>query len=69
MFCSSSKTVPQRVRRHPLLDLGHAGGEMNGAIELPRRHRQHRITAGEQPDRRPGDTFSATTSETRRPAP
>ena len=28
---------------------------MNGAIELPRRHRQHRITAGEQPDRRPGD--------------
>ena len=49
------KTVPQRVRRHGLLDPGHAGGGVNGAIELPRRHRQHRITAGEQPERRPGD--------------
>src|SRR5439155_20109947 len=26
-------------------------------IELPRRHRQHRIAAGKQPDRRPGDAI------------
>jgi hypothetical protein len=42
------------VRRHGF-DPGHACGGVNGAIVLPRRHRQHRITAGEQSDRRPGD--------------
>ena len=31
------KAVAQRVRRHPLLDLGRGGGGMNGTIELPRR--------------------------------
>ena len=51
------KAMAQCVRRHPLLDLGHGGGGMNGTIELPRRHRQHRIAAGEQPDRRPGDAI------------
>jgi hypothetical protein len=35
------------VRRHLLLDLGHAGGGMNGASEPLCRHRQHRITTGE----------------------
>ena len=30
---------------------------MNDAIELPRRHRQQRITAREQPDRGPGDAI------------
>src|SRR5438876_2636287 len=41
------KTVPQRVRRHPLLDVSHVGSGMNGASELPRCQRQHRITSGE----------------------
>src|ERR1700681_845948 len=45
------KAVPQGVRRPPLLDLRNGGGGVNRAIELPRRHRQHRIAAGEQPDR------------------
>ena len=31
-----SEPVPQRVRRHPLLDLSHVGSSMNGASELPR---------------------------------
>src|SRR6267154_3036652 len=51
------KAMPQGVRRHPLLDLGHGGGGVNGAIELSRRHRQHRITAGEQPDCGSGDAI------------
>jgi hypothetical protein len=28
--------MAQCVRRHPLLDLGHGGGGMNGTTELPR---------------------------------
>ena len=31
------EAVPQRVRRHPLLDLGDLGGGVNGAVELARR--------------------------------
>src|ERR1700751_6312531 len=41
------KAMAQGMRRHPLLDLGPAGGGMNGARELPRCQRQHRITSGE----------------------
>jgi len=102
------KAVAQCVRRHSLLDRRPIGSGMNDAIELPRRQRQQRITAREQPERGPGDaipiaqqlqqprgkhckailaplalldaqqharsesmsdTFSATTSETRNPAP
>src|SRR5450631_4903620 len=33
------KAVTKRVRRHPLVDLGHAGRSMAGAPELARRHR------------------------------
>jgi hypothetical protein len=47
------EAMPQRVRRHPLLDLGHVGGGMNGAVELARRQRQQPITARELPHRRP----------------
>ena len=47
------KAVPQRVWRHPLLDLGQMGGGMNGAVELARRQRQQPITARKQPHRRP----------------
>src|SRR6476620_293907 len=46
-------TVPQRVWRHPLLDLGHLGGGVNDAVELARRQRQQPIAAREQPHRRP----------------
>ena len=44
------KAVSQRVRRDPLVDLGNAGSHADGASELPRRHRQHRIAAGKQPE-------------------
>ena len=51
------KAVAQCVRRHSLLDRRPIGSGMNGAIELPRRQRQQRITAREQPDRGPGDAI------------
>ena len=44
------KAVAQRVRRHPLGDLGHVSGGMNGAIELTRRERIDPVGPGEQPD-------------------
>jgi hypothetical protein len=52
--------VAQCVRRHSLLDRRPIGSGMNGAIELPRRQRHSESMS---------DTFSATTSETRNPAP
>ena len=101
------KAVAQRVRRHPLGDLGRLSGSMNGAVELARGEMVDPVLSGKQPDLRPrdtplvaqqleqlrrehriailaplalldtqqhtlestSDTFSATTSETRRPAP
>jgi hypothetical protein len=42
------KAVAQCVRRHWLLDRRPIGSGMNGAIELPRRQRQQRITARER---------------------
>ncbi len=42
------KAVAQCVRRHSLLDRRPIGSGMNGAIELPRRQRQQRITARER---------------------
>src|ERR1700722_6372647 len=51
------KAVAQCVRRHSLLDRRSIGSGMNDAIELPRRQRQQRITAREQPDRGPGDAI------------
>src|SRR5467141_323324 len=42
------KAVAQCVRRHSLLDRRPVGSSMNGAIELPRRQRQQRITARER---------------------
>jgi hypothetical protein len=41
--------MPQRVQRYALVDLGHLGCCMVGAIELARRHRLHPIAAREQP--------------------
>src|SRR5271167_4354744 len=43
------KTMPPRVRRHPLGDLRHLGCRMAGPVELARRHRLDRIAAREQP--------------------
>jgi hypothetical protein len=51
------EAVPERVRRHPLLDLGHVGGSMAGAIELTCGQRQQRIAAREQPGLRPCDAI------------
>ena len=109
----SGEAVPQRMRRHPLLDSGGFGGGVDSAVELTGRQRLDRVAAGkqpasrqQQPRRRPsrhqarssssscGDsmawrsfrplprstrssmrsestspTLSATTSETRSPAP
>src|SRR6266481_9298714 len=48
------KAVAQRVRRHSLLDRRPIGSGMNGAIELPRRQRQQRITARERETARSG---------------
>src|SRR6266571_5259769 len=98
------KTMPQSVRRHPLLDLGHGGSGVNRAIELARgsigsppgnsqtagramryQSRSSSNSFGESIAKRSlrplpcsirssrrsestSDTFSATTSETRRPA-
>ena len=41
------EAVAQGVRRHALGDLGHVGGGMAGASELPRRHRVDRVLARE----------------------
>src|SRR5271156_3670659 len=43
------KAVPQRVRRHPLLDPSDLGGGVDGATELAGRQRLARIAAGKQP--------------------
>jgi hypothetical protein len=56
--CSSrwvAKAVPQRVRRHPLLDPGGFSGEVNGAVELTGRERLDRVAAREQPAPRQQD--------------
>ena len=55
MFCGpragfAELLIPEN--EPPLLDLSHVGSDINGASELPRCQRQHRITSGEQPDRR-----------------
>ncbi len=99
-----SEAVPQRVRRHSLLDAGGLGCRVDGAVELTGRERLDRVAARKQPAPRQqyaaapafyrGDsmasrslrplpcstrnsmrsesmspTLSATTSETRSPAP
>ena len=46
----------------PLLDLSHVGSDINGASELPRCQRQHRITSREQPDRRPATRYQSRSS-------
>src|SRR6516164_7979221 len=46
------EAVPQGVRRYSLLDLGHVGSSMNGAVELSRRYREQPVTPREQPCRR-----------------
>ena len=43
------EAVPQRVRRHPLLDPGGLGGGVDGAVELAGRERLDRVAAREQP--------------------
>jgi len=43
------KTMPQRVRRYSLGDLGPLRGSVDGAGELARRQGQDGIVAGEQP--------------------
>jgi len=43
------ETVPQRVRRHALLDPGGLGGGTDGAAELTGRQRLDRVAAGKQP--------------------
>ena len=43
------EAVPQRVRRHPLLDPGGLGGGVDGAVELAGRQRLDRVAAGKQP--------------------
>jgi hypothetical protein len=48
------KAVTQCVRRNSLLDRRAIGSGMNGAIELPRRQRQQRITARERETARSG---------------
>ena len=49
------EAVPQRMRGHALVDLGHLGGGVAGAIELTRRHRIDRVLPGKQPALRPRD--------------
>ncbi len=43
------KAVAQRVHRHALVDLGRVGGGVDGAVELARGQRVHRVQAREQP--------------------
>src|SRR6516164_5716471 len=43
------EAVPQRVRRHALLDPGGLGGGADGAAELTGRQRFDRVAAGKQP--------------------
>src|SRR5246127_1159451 len=43
------ETVPQRVRRHALLDPGGLGGGTDGTTELTGRQRLPRVAAGKQP--------------------
>src|SRR5271166_4052997 len=43
------EAVPQRVRRHSLLDPGGLGGGMDGAVELAGREWLDRIAARKQP--------------------
>ena len=43
------EAVPQRMRRHPLLDPGGLGGGVDGAVELAGRQRLDRVAAGKQP--------------------
>jgi hypothetical protein len=43
------EAVPQRVRRHALLDAGSLGGGMGGAVELAGREWLDRIAARKQP--------------------
>ena len=43
------EAVPQRVRRHALLDAGGLGGGTDGAAELAGRQRLDRVAAGKQP--------------------
>jgi osmotically-inducible protein OsmY len=43
------EAVPQRVRRHPLLDPGDLGGGVDGAVELACRERLDRIAPRKQP--------------------
>src|SRR6267154_5815639 len=42
------EAVPERVRRHPLVDPGHAGSHMAGAIELARGERIDSVLPGKQ---------------------
>jgi tetratricopeptide (TPR) repeat protein len=41
--------MAQRVRGHALVELGHIGGNVDGAVELTRTQRVHRIEAREEP--------------------
>jgi hypothetical protein len=49
------EAVAQRMRRHPLGDLGHVGGGVNGAVELTRGERVDPVLSGKQPDLGPRD--------------
>src|SRR5262249_45472913 len=51
------ETVPQCMRRHALVDLGHLGSSVAGAVELPRRHWIDGVLAREQPRLRPCNTI------------
>src|SRR5215469_17007139 len=51
------KAVPQGVRRHALLEVGHLGGGMAGARELTCRYRVGWVLARKQPSLRPRDTI------------
>jgi len=67
------KAVSERVRRHSLLDASSCDRSVDGAIELAGRERLDRIAARKQPAPRQqhpqAPALSATTSETRSPAP
>src|SRR5271163_3059419 len=63
-----SKAVPQRMRRHPLLDPGGLGCGMDGAVELAGREWLDRIAAWKQPALRQKHAEPAAPPATRRAA-